>query len=126
MRHVDLWCTKEFLLLKRDQIKFVEVPLYEEFTVKSLYELVAADDELLKYLPELKDAPAKAPPREFCFNVVNTLTEGYIEKAVEQAKQKRAPVAQKNDERHRPLNIHADVRAEILSVQHQPSKFSPE
>ena len=78
------------------------VPNFDEFTVKGLYELFKGDPDTLKYLPDLRDPPAKAPDRAYCFNVVNTLHFGYIQTAVDEALKKRNK-DKPRDDRHQTL-----------------------
>lgn len=56
----------------RGKIKKVEVTLFEEFTIKNPYEMAKLEEEFLKYLLDLHDLRAKAPNREYCFNILTS------------------------------------------------------
>ena len=50
-----------------------------------MFDQLKEDTENLKYLPDLKEPPVKAPDRELCFIIVNSVCNSFIEKAVEEA-----------------------------------------
>ena len=59
-------------LLKLSDVKFVQVPLYDELSVVKLYPLMQQDVEFMKHFPD-KMPKGKMPDRDFFFNVLNTL-----------------------------------------------------
>ena len=59
-------------LLKKSEVKFISVPQYEELSVKSIYPLMSKDPSFMSYFPS-KYAAGKGPPRDYFFNVLNTL-----------------------------------------------------
>ena len=62
----------EKLLLKKSAVKYISVPSYEELSVKAIWPLMAKDPEFTSYFPD-KFSAGKGPPREYFFNVLNTL-----------------------------------------------------
>ena len=51
---------------------FIWVPHYDELSVKKLYPQMQKDGDFLLYFPD-KYPKDKGPPREYFFNVLNTL-----------------------------------------------------
>ena len=56
---------------KKDVIT-IEVPHYEELSVKAIFPLMSKDPEFMSYFPS-KFPVGKGPPRNYFFNVLNTL-----------------------------------------------------
>ena len=65
-------------LLKKSELRSIEVPHYEELSVKNIYPSMRKDDVFQSYFPD-KYPKGKAPPREYFFNVLNTLQPDYLE-----------------------------------------------
>ena len=58
-------------------MKFIEVPHYDELSVKSLWPQFAEDEEVARYF--LDDfSKDKRPSREYFFNIVNTIQPDYL------------------------------------------------
>ena len=51
----------------------MEVPCYQEISVKNLYEDAMKDELLLKYLPTKEQLSGRLPEREFFFGLMCTL-----------------------------------------------------
>ena len=64
-------------LLKKAEVQQIQVPYYDELSVKALYPQFAKDAEFMKYFPD-KYPVGKGPPREYFFNVLNTLHPDYL------------------------------------------------
>ena len=62
----------EKFLLKKEAVKYIAVPAYEELSVKAIWPLMAKDPEFTGYFPD-KFPAGKGPPRAYFFNVLNTL-----------------------------------------------------
>ena len=78
--------TKDFLkdvfanrkqLMKKDQVKEISVPHYDEISVKHLWPDLKNDKAFTQYFADQypKD---KGPPREYFFNILNTLYPDYL------------------------------------------------
>jgi hypothetical protein len=59
--------------LKANEVVHLEIPCYNEISVKNLYDDALADPELQKYLPSKKQVSNKLPERNFFFGVLCTL-----------------------------------------------------
>jgi hypothetical protein len=51
----------------------MEVPCYQEISVKNLFEDALKDDVLAKYLPSKEHLSGRLPEREFFFGIMCTL-----------------------------------------------------
>ena len=82
-------------LLKKAEVKFISVPHYDELSVKQLWPDVKKDANFCSFFPS-KYPKGKAPPREYFFNILNTLQPEYLEKIVSHANEARmAPDGEK-------------------------------
>ena len=79
-------CNKDWLkqviqgekhLYKKHEIRYVEVPHYEELSVKNIYPLMAKDAVFMSYFPDTF-AKGKGPPRDYFFNILNTQQPDYL------------------------------------------------
>ena len=69
-------------------MNFVEVPHYEELSVKNLYPQFAEDDLLRRYFPD-EYPQGKGPPREYFFNVLHTLYPEFLQRILDHAHKQR-------------------------------------
>ena len=83
----DVFVGKKQLMMK-SAVKQIEVPHYEEISVKALYPELKKDAEMMSYLPD-KYPAGKAPPREYFFNILNTIHPEYLEKVMQHASKQR-------------------------------------
>ena len=51
----------------------MEVPTYQEISVKNMYEDAMADELLIKYLPTKEQLGNRLPERDFFFGILCTL-----------------------------------------------------
>ena len=72
----DVFVGKKQLMKKAD-VRTIEVPHYEEISVKALYPDLKKDATMMSYLPD-KYPAGKSPPREYFFNILNTLYPEYL------------------------------------------------
>jgi hypothetical protein len=59
--------------LKKNEVNHMEVPCYQEISVKNLFEDALKDDVLAKYLPSKEQLSGRLPEREFFFGIMCTL-----------------------------------------------------
>ena len=85
--------TKDFLkqvlagekdLLHRNDVNEISVPQYEELSVKALYPMFAKDAAFIRYFPDTYPK-GKGPPREYFFNVLNTMQPEYLQQVMAHA-----------------------------------------
>ena len=68
---------EEKRLFKKQAVKYIQVPKYDELSVKALWHTFKDDEEFTSYFPD-KFAEDKFPSREFFFNVLNTCHGDYL------------------------------------------------
>ena len=90
----DYMLNKDFLkavlmdkksLLRLDQVKYVNVPFYDELSVVKIWPMVQKDPEIMKYFPA-KLPKGRVPDRSYFFNIMNTFQPGYLEHVIRNAK----------------------------------------
>jgi len=90
-------CTHDFLklvladekkLLKMSEVKHVNVPMYDELSVKNLWPIVKADEEVMMYLPN-EFPKGRVPDRAYTFNVLNTVRTEYVQGLIKHAQSLR-------------------------------------
>ena len=73
-------------LLPKAEVTHVEVPHYDELSVKALYPMFKKDADFMAYFPD-KYPKGKGPPRDYFFNVLNTLHTDYLAQVMAHANQ---------------------------------------
>jgi hypothetical protein len=64
-------------LLQLSEVKWRNVPFYDELAVKKIWPDVQKDPEVMFYMPD-KLPKGRVPDREYLFNVLNTVSEDYV------------------------------------------------
>ena len=72
----DIFAEKK-ALIKKVHVQFIDVPKYDELSVKNLYEKLIKLDGMERYFPA-KYPKGRQCDRDYMFNVANTLHEGVI------------------------------------------------
>jgi hypothetical protein len=70
----------------------MEVPHYQEISVKNMYEDALKDELLVKYLPSKEQLSGRLPERDFFFGVLCTLRNQYMKDIVAEAHKARFTV----------------------------------
>ena len=73
----DIFAEKK-LHLKQNEVIRLEIPQYQEISVKNLYEDAMKDPVLSKYLPSKEQLSNKLPERDFFFGVLCTLKRQFM------------------------------------------------
>ena len=60
------------MLMKKSEVVSIEVPHYDELSVRRLWPDLKKDAELAQYFPS-EYPQDKGPPRDYFFNVLNTV-----------------------------------------------------
>ena len=79
----EVFAGQKALLLKA-AVNHVQVPHYDELSVCRLWPEFKKDAEFMKYFPS-KYPKDKGPPREYFFNILNTIHPEYLEKVMQHA-----------------------------------------
>jgi len=75
-------------LMKSEDIKVVSVPHFEELSVKTLFPQFKKDPVFMSYFPD-KLPKGKGPPRDYFFNILNTLHPEYLQQVMAHANKQR-------------------------------------
>ena len=71
----------------------MEVPCYQEISVKNLYEDALKDELLVKYLPTKEQLSGRLPERGFFFGLLCTLRHGYMKEIIADAQKARFTIS---------------------------------
>ena len=71
----------------------MEVPAYQEISVKNMYADALKDELLVKYLPSKEQLSGRLPEREFFFGILCTLRNQYMKDIIAEAHKSRYTVA---------------------------------
>ena len=66
------------MLMKKTEVQKITVPHYDELSVKNIWPQLKKDSEFTKYFPE-KYPVGKGPPRQYFFDILNTLYPDYLQ-----------------------------------------------
>ena len=79
-------------LLKLKEVKWINVPLYDELSVAKLWPLMQDDTNFMLYMPS-KLPKGRSPDRTYFFNIMNTLYENYVASIIEHANKQRNTIS---------------------------------
>ena len=108
--------------LKQNEVIRLDIPNYQELSVKNLYEDAMKDPVLSKYLPTKEQLSNKLPEREFFFGVLCTLRKQYMQDIISEASKKRFKV-EDDDPRGEGIAITDAWFAELTKHPYHSSKF---
>ena len=107
--------------LKQNEINHMEVPCYQEISVKNLYEDAMKDELLSKYLPSKEQLSGRLPEREFFFGLMCTLRNQYMKDIITEAHRARYTVAD-DDPKKQGIAISDSWLAELEKHPYHSSK----
>ena len=73
-------------LLPISEVRFVNVPMYDELGVKHLWPQMQNSSDFMKYFPD-KLPKGRLPDREYFFNLMNTINPTYTAQLIKHANQ---------------------------------------
>ena len=79
---------EEKTLFKLSEVSYVNVPLYDELSVRKLYPIHQNDERVMRYLPDPRP-DGRLPDRTYFFNVLNTLKPEYMRNVIDHANSQR-------------------------------------
>ncbi len=80
-------------LLDLRAVQHVNMPRYDELSVKRFWPLMQTDDVFMLYMPDATP-DGRLPEREYFWNVLNTLQTAYVQRLIEHANAQRMTVQQ--------------------------------
>ena len=87
------------LHLKQNEVIRLDIPAYQELSVKNLNEDAMKDPVLTKYLPTKEQLSNKLPERKFFFGIVCTLRKQYMTDIIHDASSKRYNISEDDQKR---------------------------
>ena len=78
-------------LMKKAVIQQVVVPYYDELSVKNLWPQFSKDPEFTQYFPD-KYPVGKGPPRQYFFDILNTVHPDFLQQMMNHANEQRMSV----------------------------------
>ena len=83
-------------LIRKKHVMIIDVPKYDELSVKNLYKKLLALDNMEKYFPD-SYCKGRSCDRGYMFNVANTLHTGVVQELIDHAlKQRHNPKLEQN------------------------------
>ena len=76
--------SEEKVMLPLTEVKFVNVPMYDELSVKNLWPSCKGNAQLMKYFPD-KLPKGRLPDRKYFFDILNTVKPDYVDKLIKHA-----------------------------------------
>ena len=71
-------------MLPLSEVKWVNVPHYDELSVKKFLPKFEDDKEFMKYIPAVT-MESRIPARDYFWNILNTVHHDYVKKVIEHA-----------------------------------------
>ena len=75
-------------LLKKAEVNYIHVPHYDEISVKALWPEVKKDGDFMAFFPSVYPK-GRGPPREYFFNILNTVMPEYLTQILDHANKQR-------------------------------------
>ena len=75
-------------LLRKDEVRPIHVPHYDELSVRNLYPQFTKDKEMQQYFPDTFPKN-KGPPRKYFFDLLNTIHPEYLHQLMKHANEQR-------------------------------------
>jgi hypothetical protein len=113
---------EEKLALKQNEVVHMEIPNYQEISVKNLYADAISDQELAKYLPSKEQLSGKLPERDFFFGILCTLRRQYMLDIIEDAQKKRFKLTD-DDKEKKAIIISENWMKELMKHPYHSSNF---
>ena len=91
--------TDEKLLLKKKNVDYIDVPKYDELSVKNLWPSLAKDKKFVVFFPD-NWAESKGPSRKYFFDILNTVHPEYLQQIVSHANEVRMSAGSELNKTH--------------------------
>ena len=84
--------TEDKELLELKEVRWINVPLFDELSVIKIWPMTKEDTQFMKYFPQ-KLPKGRVPDREYFFNILNMLYPLYVQEIIRHANDQRNSVA---------------------------------
>ena len=106
--------------MKKTDVQKIAVPHYDELSVKALWPDVKKDAEFTKYFPDTYP-PGRGPPRQYFFDILNTLQPEYLQRVLKHANEQRMG-AEGADQKEETIAISKCWEEELKSMPYLSKK----
>ena len=89
---------EEKRLLSLSDVRWIEMPRYDELSVTNLYPKLKADPQIMLYLPD-RLPKGRLPDRIYLMNILNTLYPDYTQALIQRASNNRNTASSLSDDR---------------------------
>ena len=79
-------------LLKLSDVRWINVPLFDELSVINIWPMMKEDKQIKMYFPN-KLPKGRVPDREYFFNILNTFQPEYVDQIIRHANDQRNSVS---------------------------------
>lgn len=86
---IKKWMRSEKKLFLKSEMWLMDAPKFAEMSVEKVTDAFKADPKVKLYLPDKKEGCKRKLSRKFLFDIINTVTECYLEEVVQQQTIKR-------------------------------------
>ena len=112
---------KDKMLMKMQNVAWINVPLYDELSVIKIWPQVRHDAQLMQYFPT-KLPKGRVPDREYFYNMVNTHHPEFVQQLIMHANEQRNAV--NNEARaNEAIEIHDDWWDQLNAVPFVSCKY---
>lgn len=108
--------------LRSNEVNHMNVPLFQEISVKNIYPDAMRDETVKKYLPNPDQLSGKLPERDFFFGIMCTLKQQYMRDIIAAANEKRFK-ANPEGERKEAIRLSDAWLDELLKHPYHSSKL---
>ena len=117
---------KEVLAGKRDllplsEVKHINVPFYDELSVKDLWPQMQGHADFMRFFPA-QFPKGRLPDRAYMFNILNTVMPGYVTEIISHANKVRA-TQQHKAEQEQVITVTDDWYEKLTSIPFVSRKF---
>ena len=86
---------EEKMLMPISQVRFINVPHYDEVSVKQLWPKMKELEYFKKFFPD-KLPQGRLPNRDYFFNIMNTICNEYVTQLIKHANAQRNTIARED------------------------------
>ena len=84
-------------LLPLNEVQYVNMPHYDELSVRRFWPRLRQDEKLMSYMPDFASED-KLPDRVYFWNVANTVQNRYVQNVIKYANDQRMKVQEEKDQ----------------------------
>ena len=107
--------------MKKTEVQKIAIPHYDELSVKALWPDVSKDPVFMSYFPD-KYPVGRGPPRQYFFDILNTLQPDYLKRILAHANKERM-AADAVDQKEQTIAISKFWEEELKNMPYISRKY---